>query len=103
MVEWCSTQGGCMATLTVLGIVGVNVASPWKIPDTIPTRFMPSEPFYSQLIHRQSNNVGQIWVPGKQTDDQYFYIYAGMAPSGNNNSLSGTVSWIYTEPDDLES
>ena len=94
---------GCVATLTVLGVAGVNVASPWKIPDTIPTRFKPDEPFYNPLVHRQSNNVGQIWIPGKRTDDPYFYIYAGVAPSGNNNSLNGTVSWIYTEPDDLES
>ena len=94
---------GCIATLTVIGIAGVNVGTPWKVPSVIPVKFRPDDNFYSPLVHRQSNNVGQIWIPGKKADDPYIYIYAGVAPSANNNSLNGTVSWIYVEPDDLES
>lgn len=94
---------GCMATLTVTGIAGVNVGTPWKVPNIIPTKFRPDSSFYNPLVHRQSNNVGQIWIPSKTCDDPYVYIYAGIAPSGSSNALSGTVSWIYVEPDDLES
>lgn len=93
---------GCMATLIVSGVSGVNVGAPWKIPEIIPEKFRPDLGFYSVLAHRQSNNIGQIWVPSKIDNDPHVYIYAGVAPSGNTNSLYGTVSWIYTEPDDLE-
>lgn len=93
---------GCMATLIVSGITGVNVGTPWKVPDIIPEKFRPVTGFYSVLAHRQSNNIGQIWVPAKIDKDPYVYIYAGVAPSGSANSLYGTVSWIYPEPDDLE-
>lgn len=93
---------GCMATLMVSGITGVNVGTPWKIPEIIPEKFRPDLGFYSVLAHRQSNNIGQIWIPAKVDTDPHVYIYAGVAPSGSTNSLYGTVSWIYTEPDDLE-
>jgi hypothetical protein len=93
---------GCMATLTVADVTGVNVGTPLKVTDIIPTEFRPDISFYNPLVHRQSNNIGQIWVPNKTCDDPYAYIYAGVAPSGNSNALYGTVSWIYTEPDDLE-
>jgi hypothetical protein len=93
---------GGIATLTVAGITGVSVGTPRKSTDAIPKKFRPDISFYNSLVHRQSNNVGQIWVPGKDNDDPYVYIYAGVAPSGTNNALYGAVSWIYTAPDDLE-
>lgn len=93
---------GCMATLIVSGITGVGVGTPWKVPEIIPEKFRPNIGFYSALAHRQSNNIGQIWVPSKIDKDPHVYIYAGVAPSGSANSLYGTVSWVYTEPDDLE-
>lgn len=92
---------GCMATLIVSGISGINVGTPWKIPKVIPEKFRPDIGFYSVLAHRQSNNVGQIWVPAKIDNDPHVYMYAGVTTSGNTNSLYGTVSWIYTAPDDL--
>lgn len=92
---------GCMATLIVSGVTGVNVGAPLKIPDVIPEKFRPNIGFYSVLAHRQSNNTGQIWVPAKEDNDPHVYLYAGVAPSGSTNSLYGTVSWIYTEPDGL--
>lgn len=55
----------CIATLAVLGVVGVNVGTPWKVPSVIPVKFRPDNAFYNLLVHRQSNNVGQIWIPGK--------------------------------------
>lgn len=94
---------GGVATLTVAGITGVGVGAPLKATDVIPTTFRPDNSFYSPLVHRQSNNVGQIWVPSKKNSDPYVYVYAGVAPLGTKNALSGTVSWIYVEPDDLES
>lgn len=93
---------GCMATLLVSGITGVNTGAPWMVPDVIPAKFRPDVGFYSVLAHRQSNNIGQLWIPGKTEQDPHVYIYAGVAPSGTSNALYGTVSWIYTEPDDLE-
>jgi hypothetical protein len=93
---------GCMATLMVSGVTGVAVGTPWKISEIIPEKFRPDTGFYSVLAHRQSNNIGQIWVPAKADKDPHVYMYAGVAPSGSANSLYGTVSWIYTEPDDLE-
>ena len=93
---------GCMATIIVSGVTGVSAGAPWKVPDVIPQKFRPDIGFYSVLAHRQSNNIGQIWVPAKVDNDPHVYIYAGVAPSGSVNSLYGTVSWIYTEPDDLE-
>lgn len=92
---------GCMATLIVSGITGVQVGTPWKIPEIIPEKFRPDVGFYSTLVHRQSNNIGQIWVPAKIDNDPHVYIYAGVAPSGSTNSLYGTVSWIYTKPNGL--
>lgn len=93
---------GGIATLAVVDVVGVTVETPFKVPDIIPAKFRPDYDFYSPLVHRQSNNVGQVWIPGKTFQDPYVYIYAGVAPSGHKNSLHGTVTWIYTEPDDLE-
>lgn len=93
---------GGIATLTVIHVVGVSVGAPLKVPDIIPARFRPDDEFYSTLAHRQSNNIGQIWVPNKTASDPYVYIYAGVEPSGHTNALFGSVSWIYTEPDDLE-
>lgn len=94
---------GCMATLMVTNVTGVNVGTPLKVAtDVIPKEFRPDMSFYSPLAHRQSNNVGEIWIPGKTDNEPYVYIYAGVASSGLTNALYGTVSWIYTEPDDLE-
>lgn len=90
---------GCIATIMVTGVTGVNVDAPLKATaGTIAKEFRPEASFYSPLSHRQSNNVGEIWVPGKTDDDPYVYIYAGVNSSGLGNALYGTVSWIYTEP-----
>lgn len=94
---------GCMATLMVVGVTGVDVETPLKLTDgVIPKEFRPGSSFYSPLAHRQSNNIGQIWIPGKTDNEPYVYIYASVASSELTNSLYGNVSWIYTEPDDLE-
>lgn len=93
---------GCMATLTVAGVSGVPVGTPMKVQEIIPEEFRPDSGFYGPLVHRQSNNVGQIWVPAKVDGDPHVYLYAGVASSGLTNSLYGTVSWIYATPDDLE-
>lgn len=92
---------GGIATITVYGVSGVTPGTAWKITEIIPKKFRPDSGFYSVLAHRQSNNIGQIWVPAKIDNDPHVYIYAGVAPD-TSNTLYGTVSWIYTEPDDLE-
>lgn len=93
---------GGIATLTVIDVVGVDVGTPFKVPDIIPARLRPDVAFYDALAHRQSNNIGQIWVPCKTDSEPHVHIYAGVAPSGHNNALFGSVSWIYIKPDDLE-
>lgn len=87
---------GCMATLTVSGFTSASVGTPCKISEMIPEKFRPDISFYSPLAHRQSNNIGQIWVPAKTDNDPHVYVYAGVAFSGIANALYGTVSWIYT-------
>lgn len=94
---------GGIAILTVSAVSGVTAGTPLKLSDdTIPAEFRPDLGFYSPLVHRKSNNVGQIWVPAKVDNDPYVYIYASINSYGLEGSLYGTVSWIYTEPDDSE-
>lgn len=93
---------GGIATLTVIDINQVDPGAPWKIPEVIPREFRPEFSFYNPLVHRQSNNIGQIWIPSKTTDDDHLYVYAGVSTHTSANGLNGTVTWIYTEPTDLE-
>lgn len=93
---------GGIATLTVIDISQIDPGSPWKIPDVIPYKFRPEFNFYGTLSHKQSNNTGQIWIPGKYADDEHIYVYAGISTHQKTNSLNGSVTWIYAKPDDLE-
>lgn len=89
---------GGVATLTVIDLTGINTGAPWKVPNVIPYKFRPEFNFYDTLSHKQSNNVGQVWVPGKYADDTHLYIYAGVSTHSNANALNGSVTWIYAEP-----
>lgn len=93
---------GGIATLTLIDINQVDPGAPWKIPEVIPREFRPEFSFYNALVHRQSNNIGQIWIPSKTTDDDHLYVYAGVSTPSSTNGLNGTVTWIYTEPTNLE-
>lgn len=93
---------GGIATLTLIDINQVDPGAPWKIPEVIPREFRPEFSFYNALVHRQSNNIGQIWIPSKTTDDAHLYVYAGVSTHSSTNGLNGTVTWIYTEPTNLE-
>lgn len=93
---------GGIATLTLIDINQVDPGAPWKIPEVIPREFRPEFSFYNTLVHRQSNNIGQIWIPSKTTDDDHLYVYAGVSTHSSTNGLNGTVTWIYTEPTNLE-
>lgn len=94
---------GGIATLTLIDINGIDPGTPWKVPDVIPYKFRPEFNFYSTLSHKQSNNIGQIWIPGKYADDEYVYVYAGVSTHSRTNSLNGSATWIYAEPTDRES
>lgn len=94
---------GGIATLTLIDINGIDPGTPWKVPDVIPYKFRPEFNFYSTLSHKQSNNIGQIWIPGKYADDEYLYVYAGVSTHSRTNSLNGSATWIYAEPTDRES
>lgn len=94
---------GGIATLTVIDINEVDPGAPWKIPNVIPYKFRPEFNFYGTLSHKQSNNVGQMWIPGKHADDEHIYVYAGVSTHSKTNSLNGSVTWIYAEPTNRES
>lgn len=93
---------GGIATLTLIDINQVDPRAPWKIPEVIPRKFRPEFSFYNALAHRQSNNIGQIWIPSKTSDDDHLYVYAGVSTPSSTNGLNGTVTWIYAEPTNLE-
>mgnify|MGYP003269580879 FL=1 len=93
---------GGIATLTVIDINQIDPGAPWKIPNVIPYKFRPEFNFYSALAHRQSNNIGQMWIPGKHADDQHVYIYAGVSTHSKINGLNGSATWIYAEPTNRE-
>lgn len=89
---------GGIATLTVIDICQIEPGSPWKIPNVIPYKFRPEFNFYGMLSHKQSNNVGQMWIPGKYADDEHIYVYAGVPTHSKTDSLNGSVAWIYAVP-----
>lgn len=94
---------GGIATLTVIDINGLDPGTPWKVPNAIPYKFRPELNFYGTLSHKQSNNIGQMWIPGKYADDPYVYVYAGVSTHSRTNSLNGSATWIYAEPTNRES
>lgn len=94
---------GGIATLTVIDINQIDPGAPWKIPEVIPRKFRPEFSFYNALAHRQSNDIGQIWIPSKTADDDHLYVYAGVSTASSTNGLNGTVTWIYAEPINFES
>lgn len=89
---------GGIATLTIIDITNMDAGAPWKIPNVIPYKFRPEFNFYGTLSHKQSNNVGQVWIPGKAADDTHIYVYAGVSTHSKTNALNGSVAWIYAEP-----
>lgn len=93
---------GGIATLTVIDINQLDPGTPWKVPNVIPYKFRPEFNFYSTLSHKQSNNIGQIWIPGKYADDEHVYVYAGISTHSRTNSLNGSVTWIYAKPTNHE-
>ena len=94
---------GGIATLTVIDINQIDPGTPWKIPNVIPYKFRPEFNFYGTLTHKQSNNIGQMWIPGKYADDEHIYVYAGISTHSRTNSLNGSVTWIYAKPTNRES
>lgn len=93
---------GGIATLTVIDITNMDPGAPWMIPNVIPYEFRPEFNFYGTLSHKQSNNTGQVWIPGKHADDAHAYVYTGISTHSKTNSLNGSVTWIYAEPTNRE-
>lgn len=93
---------GGIATLTLIDVTQLDPGVPWMIPEVIPRKFRSEFSFYGALVHKQSNNIGQVWVPSKTTDDDHVYVYAGVSTHSIANALNGTVAWIYEEPSDRE-
>lgn len=89
---------GGVATLTVIDVNGIDPGAPWKVPNVIPSKFRAEVNFYATLSHKQSNNVGQMWIPGKYADDTHIYVYAGVSTHSKTNALNGSVTWIYATP-----
>lgn len=71
--------------------------STWKVTKAIPSRYLPQFGFYGAAVHRQQNNVAQVWVPGQDSyqDDPYLYIYAIAAASSGTSAINTTITWVY--------
>lgn len=93
---------GGIATLTLIDITNMDPGEPWKVPNVIPYEFRPEFNFYGTVSHKQSNNIGQMWIPGKHADDEHIYVYAGVPTYSKTNSLNGSTTWIYAEPTNRE-
>lgn len=93
---------GGIATLTVIDITNMDPGTPWKISNVIPYEFRAEFNFYGTLMHKQSNIIGQIWIPGKHAYDEHIYVYTGISTHSKTNALNGSVTWIYAEPTNRE-
>lgn len=90
-VEYRAKAGVCTIHVSVYGIAA---NSNWKVPTTIPARFLPDSGSYVPLAHRQSNNIAQLWIPQKTNSDQHLYIYSQI-DSTNESIINGFVSYLY--------
>ena len=91
IIKYRAKAGVCAIQVAVYGI---SANSGWKVPATIPTRFLPDDGSYLPLAHRQSNNIAQLWIPEKTNGDQHLYIYSQIN-STNENVINGIVSYLY--------
>lgn len=73
---------------------GIKANGNWKVPLAVPAQFLPGTGFYAPLAHRQSNNVAQLWIPGKGESDPYLYIYT-QVDANQDNCINGVVSYLY--------
>lgn len=90
-VKYRAKAGIC--TIQV-GVYGIGANSGWKVPLAIPEQFLPDMAFYAPLAHRQSNNVAQLWVPRKDGEDRFLYVYT-QVETNQDNIINGVVSYPY--------
>lgn len=90
-VKYRAKAGICTIRVSTYGIEANNN---WKVPLAIPTQYLPDLSFYAPLALRQSNNVAQLWVPSKDYEDPFLYIYT-QVDANIGNYIAGVVSYPY--------
>lgn len=90
-VKYRAKAGICTIRVSTYGIKANNN---WKVPLAIPAQYLPDMAFYAPLSLRQSNNVAQLWVPNKDHEDPFLYIYTQVDVNWENY-VTGVVSYPY--------
>ena len=88
---------GGVCTLFVANLGGIMARSSWKVPMTIPRKFLPDgSNIYAALCHRQSDHQAQVRVPNKKDIEGNLFIYSAIDTTDNtDNRIHGIVSWVY--------
>lgn len=86
---------GGVCTLIVDGIGGTAAMGSWKIPNKIPSKFLPDQNSYAALCHSHTDHQAQLWVPSKDSDDSTLIIYTSIDTTDSSARVSGIVSWVY--------
>ena len=90
-VNYKAKAGICTIRVSTYGIKANNS---WKVPLAIPAQYLPDLSFYAPLSLRQSNNIAQLWVPSKDYEDPFLYIYT-QVDAESWNYITGIVSYLY--------
>lgn len=89
-----------MCCLMIASVRGIGADASWAVPQVIARKFLPPSGLYVPLVHRQKNNVAQVWIPGQNdvNSDGKLYIYSSMNTDDVFSGISGIATWIY-EPE----
>lgn len=86
---------GGVCTLIVDNVGGIGAGGSWKVPEAIPSEFLPDVSTYAALCHRQTDHQAQVWVPSKEDSDSGLLIYPAIDSTDLSNRIYGIVSWVY--------
>lgn len=100
-VKYRARAGVCCLEIASIG--GIGAGTSWAVPNAIARKFLPSSGLYAPLVHRQGNNIAQVWIPGQNdsNSDGKLYIYSNMNTDDVFSRISGLVTWIY-EPESAD-
>jgi hypothetical protein len=86
---------GGVCTLIVDGLGGMPAGGSWKIPNKIPSKFLPDQNSYAALCHSHTDHQAQLWVPSKDSDDSTLLIFTAIDTTDSSARVFGIVSWVY--------
>nr|DAN76734.1 MAG TPA: hypothetical protein [Caudoviricetes sp.] len=86
---------GGVCTLIVDGVGGMGAGGSWRIPNKIPSKFLPDQNSYAALCHSHTDHQAQLWVPSKDSDDSTLLIYTAIDTTDSSARVFGIVSWVY--------